>query len=142
MNPDNSSVVIFHNQKNNVEPTIKLIKSAFSNGKTCTVGKKQKNKFNSFLLSLVIVKSVKADVITELKRQQENETTSTLLLIDVESCEMESPDECPDLLLTVVSLLQQKVITDVVPIGLFCIFCLGGENAIHIEIIDVFIIYI
>ncbi|KAI8889731.1 HD-domain/PDEase-like protein [Backusella circina FSU 941] len=95
MNPDNSSVVIFHNQKDDLEPTIKLLHSVFSN---------------------VIVKSVKADVITELKRQQENETTSTLLLIDVESCAMELPDECPDLLLTVVSLLQQKVITDVVPI--------------------------
>jgi hypothetical protein len=88
------------------------------------------------------VKAVKADVIAELKRQQENETTSTLLLIDVESCEMDSPDECPDLLLTVVSLLQQNLITDVVPIGLLYIFCLGGGNAIHIEIIDVFIIYI
>lgn len=39
------------------------------------------------------------------------------MLIDAESCRMSSPEECPDLLLTVVDLLKQGILTNVVPIG-------------------------
>lgn len=66
---------------------------------------------------IVIVESNQSHVISELKEQQQNETTSTLLLIDAESCSFKYPDECPDLLLTVVRLLRHGLIHNVVPIG-------------------------
>jgi hypothetical protein len=62
------------------------------------------------------VESNQSHVISELKEQQQNETTSTLLLIDAESCSFKYPDECPDLLLTVVRLLRHGLIHNVVPI--------------------------
>jgi hypothetical protein len=39
------------------------------------------------------------------------------LLIDAESCSFTYPDECPELLVTVVNLLKQGLIHNVVPIG-------------------------
>jgi hypothetical protein len=66
---------------------------------------------------IVIVKSTQGEIISELKAQQANETTSTLLLIDAESCHMHSPTTYPDLLLTVVGLLKQGLLTNVVPIS-------------------------
>jgi hypothetical protein len=65
----------------------------------------------------VIVESRKADIIAELKVRQKKQTTSTLLLIDAESCRMKCPDDCPDLLLSVVGLLNEGIIANVVPIG-------------------------
>lgn len=65
----------------------------------------------------MVVKSTRDEILEELKVQQDNETTSTLLLIDAESCQEHSPEECPDLLLTVVGLLKQGILTNVVPIG-------------------------
>lgn len=59
----------------------------------------------------VIVKKDKREVIKELKSQQEH---PILLLMDAESCEIK--DDCPDLLVTVVSLLREGLIQDVVPI--------------------------
>lgn len=55
-------------------------------------------------------------MIAELKEQEKSETTSTLILIDAESCHMK-PDECPDLLLSIVGLLNEGLIRNVVPIG-------------------------
>lgn len=65
----------------------------------------------------MVVKSTRDEILEELKNQQDNETTSTLLLIDAESCQESSPKECPDLLLTIVELLKQGILTNVVPIG-------------------------
>lgn len=65
----------------------------------------------------VIVKSRQDEVLAELDAQQAKDKRSTLLLIDAESCRMPSPDDCPDLLLTVVRLLMQDAIRNVVPIG-------------------------
>ncbi|KAI8378483.1 hypothetical protein BD560DRAFT_389492 [Blakeslea trispora] len=95
LNPKNCSVVVFHESSKALEPALELLRSVYSD---------------------VIVKSRKAEVIAELKRQQHNETTSTLLLIDVESCHMSSWDECPDLLLNVVRLLREGLVANVVPI--------------------------
>lgn len=80
----------------------------------------------------MIVKSRKADVIAELKEQQKNETTSTLLLIDAESCHMKRPDECPDLLLSVVRLLNEGLVTNVVPIGKFYVLIAKRQVELNI----------
>lgn len=69
------------------------------------------------MFKIVIVKSTQGEIISELKEQQANETTSTLLLIDAESCHMNSISKCPDLLLTVVGLLKEGIISNVVPTG-------------------------
>jgi hypothetical protein len=61
--------------------------------------------------------SRKSDIIVELKEQQQNETKSTLLLIDAESCNTKSHEDCPDLLLQTVQFLRQGLLTNVVPIG-------------------------
>lgn len=65
----------------------------------------------------MIVKNRQDEVLAELDLQQQKDKRSTLLLIDAESCQMPSPDDCPDLLLTVVRLLIQDAIRNVVPIG-------------------------
>ncbi|GAA5801576.1 hypothetical protein HPULCUR_007024 [Helicostylum pulchrum] len=57
--------------------------------------------------------STESQVISQLKQHS---TTSTLLLIDAESCHTKTIEECPPLLLTVVGLLKQGLITNVVPI--------------------------
>lgn len=65
-------------------------------------------------MRVVIVKSTESQVISQLKQHS---TTSTLLLIDAESCHTKTMEECPPLLLTIVDLLKQGLITNVVPIG-------------------------
>lgn len=95
LNPNNCSVVVFNDSKEDCTQSLDLLYSVFSN---------------------VVVHSRKADIIAELKEQQQNETTSTLLLIDAESCHMKSPENCPDLLLQTVHLLRQGILTNVVPI--------------------------
>lgn len=83
--------------------------------------------FKHYILLLVIVESKQANVISELREQQQNETTSTLLLIDAESCTFKYPDECPDLLLTVVRSLKQGLIHNVVPISKYTIHYIRFE---------------
>ncbi|KAL7318057.1 hypothetical protein PS15m_004330 [Mucor circinelloides] len=95
LNPNNCSVVVFNDSKEDFTQTLDLIYSVFSN---------------------VVVQSRKSDIIAELKEQQQNETTSTLLLIDAESCHMKSPEDCPDLLVQIVHFLRQGLLTNVVPI--------------------------
>ncbi|KAI7895327.1 uncharacterized protein EV154DRAFT_495633 [Mucor mucedo] len=95
LNPNNCSVVIFHNQGEELQETLELLHKVFSD---------------------VIVKSRQDEVLAELDAQQAKDKRSTLLLIDAESCRMPSPDDCPDLLLTVVRLLMQDAIRNVVPI--------------------------
>ncbi|CAO3614193.1 unnamed protein product [Mucor fragilis] len=96
LNPNNCSVVVFNDSKEDCNHMLDLIYSVFSN---------------------VVVQTRKSDIIAELKMQQQNETTSTLLLIDAESCHMKSPEDCPDLLVQTVHLLRQGLLTNVVPIG-------------------------
>ncbi|KAI8645637.1 hypothetical protein BD408DRAFT_411288 [Parasitella parasitica] len=95
LNPNNCSVVVYYDCKENFTPTLDLLYSVFSN---------------------VVVHSRKSDIIAELKKQQQNETTSTLLLIDAESCDMKFADECPDLLIQIVHFLRQGLLSNVVPI--------------------------
>ncbi|KAL0140988.1 hypothetical protein V8B55DRAFT_1512084 [Mucor lusitanicus] len=95
LNPNNCSVVVFNDPKEDCTQTLDLIYSVFSN---------------------VVVRSRKADIIAELKEQQQKETTSTLLLIDAEACHMKSSEDCPDLLLQIVHFLRQGLLTNVVPI--------------------------
>ncbi|CAO0789477.1 unnamed protein product [Mucor circinelloides] len=95
LNPNNCSVVVFNDSEEDFTQTLDLIYSVFSN---------------------VVVQSRKSDIIAELKEQQQNETTSTLLLIDAESCHMKSPEDCPDLLVQIVHFLRQGLLTNVVPI--------------------------
>ncbi|CEP15107.1 hypothetical protein [Parasitella parasitica] len=95
LNPNNCSVVVFYDGKETFTPTLDLLQSVFSN---------------------VIVQSRKSDIIAELKEQRRNESTSTLLLIDAESCDMKLSDECPDLLIQIVHFLRQGLLSNVVPI--------------------------
>ncbi|OAC97963.1 hypothetical protein MUCCIDRAFT_191379 [Mucor lusitanicus CBS 277.49] len=91
LNPNNCSVVVFNDPKEDCTQTLDLIYSVFSN---------------------VVVRSRKADIIAELKEQQQKETTSTLLLIDAEACHMKSSEDCPDLLLQIVHFLRQGLLTN------------------------------
>ncbi|KAI9475414.1 MAG: hypothetical protein EXX96DRAFT_573225 [Benjaminiella poitrasii] len=96
LTPSCCSVVIFHNSSTNeLESILELLNKQFAH---------------------VIVESRKTDVIADLKEQQKSETSSTLLLIDSESCYRRSSEDCPDLLLDVVQLLKEGFINNVVPI--------------------------
>lgn len=53
-----------------------------------------------------------------------------MLLIDAESCDTKTMDECPSLLLTVVDLLKEGFITNVVPIGKY-IYKIERESVIR-----------
>ncbi|KAI9350368.1 hypothetical protein BD770DRAFT_394272 [Pilaira anomala] len=94
LSPNNCSVVVFQNGENELESTLQLLYKVFSD---------------------VNVKSTESQVISQLKQSNEK-TSSTLLLIDAESCDTKTMDECPSLLLTVVDLLKEGFITNVVPI--------------------------
>ncbi|GAA5814327.1 hypothetical protein MFLAVUS_007821 [Mucor flavus] len=92
LNPNNCSVLVFYNHEQDFASTLDLLSKVFSD---------------------VIVKSTESQVISQLKQHS---TTSTLLLIDAESCHTKTMEECPPLLLTIVDLLKQGLITNVVPI--------------------------
>ncbi|KAI8973459.1 hypothetical protein BDF20DRAFT_882488 [Mycotypha africana] len=94
-NVNNCTVVVFHNTEENIQSTLDSLASQFDN---------------------VIVQTSKNHIIEALKNQQQYGTTCTLLLIDAESCNLRNDRECPDLLLNVVSLLEDKTLTNVVPI--------------------------
>jgi len=119
LNPNNCSVVVFNDSEEDFTQTLDLIYSVFSNGKSSKANLSLPSEIRELtcIVWLVVVQSRKSDIIAELKEQQQNETTSTLLLIDAESCHMKSPEDCPDLLVQIVHFLRQGLLTNVVPIG-------------------------
>lgn len=65
----------------------------------------------------MIIESKESNVISILREQQKNEIISTILLIDAESCTYKYPEECPEILKTIVNLLREGLLFNVVPVG-------------------------
>jgi hypothetical protein len=95
ISPNKCSVVVFHKIQDDYQTTLDLLYKVYSS---------------------VIIESKESNVISILREQQKNEIISTILLIDAESCTYKYPEECPEILKTIVNLLREGLLFNVVPV--------------------------